>query len=79
MDGRAYARNSILSLGDYNSYFRVGKYLYDPSGRSAVYYLKSLDKEQMKKHLMSQYTKEALVDMLLNFVENGSDHLEATA
>ena len=75
MDGIGYASNSTLSLGDFDSYFRLGEYIYDPSGRNGVHYLKSLGKEEMKRHLMKHFTKEEIVDMLLNFVENGSDHL----
>lgn len=79
MNGISYSHKSILSLGDFNSYFRVGKYLYDPSDRNASYLFKSLDKEEMKKHLKSNFTKEEIIDMLLDFVENGSDYQDMTA
>ena len=79
MNGISYALNSILSLGDFNSYFRVGKFLYDPSDRSSSYLFKSLNKEEMRHYLMRHYTKEQIVNMLLDFVENGSDYQNMTA
>ena len=75
----SYSNNSILSLGDFNSYFRINNYLYDPSNRNASYLFKSLGKEEMKKYLMKHFTKEDIVEMLLGFVENGSDYQNMTA
>ena len=79
MNGISYTRNSILSLGDFDSYFRIGKYLYDPSQRNSSYLFKSLSKEEMKKYLMSNFTKDEIVNMLLSFVENGSDYQNSAA
>ena len=79
MNGISYTSNSILSLGDFNSYFRVGKYLYDPSERNTSYLYKSLGREEMKKYLTNHFTKEEIINMLLGFVENGSDYQDMTA
>jgi hypothetical protein len=79
MNGISYGNNSILSLGDFNSYFRVGEYLYDPSDRNSCYLFKSLSKKEMKKHLMKHFSKEEVIDMLLAFVDNGSDYQDMTA
>ena len=79
MNGISYANNSILSLGDYNSYFRIGRYLYDPSDRNKSYLFKSLGEDEMKSYLMKNFTKEEIVNMLLEFVNNGSDYQDMTA
>ena len=79
MNGISYSNNSILSLGDYNSYFRIGKYLYDPSERNKSYLSTSLEEDEMKTYLMKNFTKEEIVSMLLDFVKNGSDYQDMTA
>lgn len=79
MDGIGYATNSCLYLGDYNPYFRVGKYLYDPTGKNASYCFESLSKEEMKNYLNKHFSKEQILDMLLGFVENGNEYQSATA
>ena len=79
MSGIGYAHNSALYLGDFNPYLRMGKYLYDPSGRNANYMYKSLNKQEMKKYLMNHFTKEEVVSMLLDFVECGDNYQEVTA
>ena len=79
MSGIGYARNSTLYLGDFNPYLRMGKYLYDPSGKNANYIYTSLNKQEMKKYLMSNLTKDEVVSMLLDFVEYGDNYQEATA
>lgn len=79
MSGIGYALNSTLHLGEYDPYFRIGGYLFDPSGRNANYLFKSLNRVEMKKYLMNHATKEEIVDMLLDFVEQGNDYQEITA
>lgn len=79
MSGIGYAKNSTLHLGDFDPYLRLGKYLFDPSGRNASYLWKSLNREEMKKYLMTKYTKEEIVKMLLDFVEVGNIYQETTA
>ena len=74
-----YARNSTIHLGDYTPYLRLGKYLFDPSGKNASYLYKSLSREEMFKHLMNSFTKDEIVTMLLDFVEKGDDYQGATA
>ena len=74
-----YAQNSSIYLGEYSPYFRVGKYLFDPLGKNASYLFKSVTKEEMKKYLKNNYSKDELLDMLLDFVENGSEYQYATA
>lgn len=79
MSGIGCARNTTLYLGDYNPYLRNGKYLFDPSGKNANYLYKSVSKSEMKRHLMNKYTKEEIVNMLLDFVECGDSYQEVTA
>lgn len=79
MSGIGHANNSSLYLGDYNSYLRTGVYLFDPSGKNASYMYKSLNRKEMKHHLIKNFTKEDIVDMLLDFVEISDNYQEITA
>ena len=79
MDGIGYAKNSCMYLGDFSPYLRIGGYLYDPSGKNASYLYKSVTKEEMKKFLSRHLSKEEILDMLLEFVENGNEYQCATA
>lgn len=73
------ARNATLHLDNCTPYLRLGKYLYDPSGKNASILYKSLNKEDMKKHLLSNYTKEDVVTMLLDFVDASDEYQNFTA
>ena len=79
MNGIGHANNSCLYLGDFNPYFRIGKYLYDPSGKNSSYYYNSLTKDEMKKYLNKNFSKEEILDMLLDFVSDGDEYQCATA
>ena len=79
MSGIGYANNSCMYLGDSTPYLRISKYLYDPSGKNASYLFKSLSKEEMKKYLSTHLSKDEILDMLLDFVENGSEYQCFTA
>lgn len=71
--------NATLHLDDYTPYFRLGDKLFDPSGKNTNILYKSLGKEEMKKYLLKNCTKERVITMLLDFVENGESYQEATA
>ena len=75
----ATARNASLHIDTFTPYFRWDKYLFDPSGKNASILYKSIGKEEMKKYLMKNCTKEQVINMLLDFVENGEDYQNATA
>ena len=79
MSGAGYASNSTLSLGAYAPYFRIGEYLFDPSGQNASYLYKSLNKDEMKEHLMKHFTKEEVINMLLDFVVNEDEGSDSAA
>lgn len=80
MSGIGYAKNSSLYIDTFSPYFRLGEYIFDPSGKNANYLYKSLSREDMKKHLMRKdITKEEIVDMLLDFVDNGEEYQCTTA
>ena len=74
-----YAHNSTLHIDTFTPYLRLGTRLFDPSGKNACYGYKSLSREEMKKYIMQGSTKEEIVDMLLDFVDNGDDYQNATA
>ena len=74
MSEMGYAANSCLYLGEQTPYLRVGTRLFDPSGKNASYLFKSLDKKEMKKFLNKNFSKDEIIEMLLDFVENGSEY-----
>ena len=73
------SKNASLHLDTFTPYLRLDKYLFDPSGKNASILYKSIGREEMKKYLLKNYTKEEVIDMLLEFVENGEDYQSATA
>ena len=73
------SNNATLHLDTFTPYFRLGEYLFDPSGKNASILYKSIGREEMKKYLLKNCTKEQVINMLLDFVENGEDYQNATA
>ena len=73
------SKNASLHLDSFTPYLRLGEYLFDPSGKNASILYKSVGKEEMKKYLLKTYTKEQVINMLLDFVENGENYQDATA
>ena len=73
------SKNASLHLDMFTPYLRLGDHLFDPSGKNASILYKSVGREEMKKYLFKTHTKEQVINMLLDFVENGEDYQNATA